>query len=191
MIRKCVLPVLLVVQDDFKVLLVWCNKISPVCSTVSCSVCNDNVVIIAVNKWGLMVASVFMTQARPFKNCTVNSLDVIWIGSSRNRYLPIGFVDGHRAKQLKPSLFILVGWFCVCCYLTCFFLWRPVRASFLKGRRKKTCFVCVDSCLRSLNHLVFSSAWCQPSTVLVSCAFSRMWGRLLWTAVPLVKKIKY
>lgn len=76
-IRKCVLPVLLVAQDDFKVLLVWCNNISPLCSTMSYSERNDSVVIIAVNKWALMVASVFMTQARPFKNCTVNSLDVI------------------------------------------------------------------------------------------------------------------
>lgn len=77
MIRKCVLPVLLVSQDDFKVFQVWWNNISPLCSAVSYSVHNDSVVIIAVNKCGLMVASVFMTQARPFKNCTVNSLDVI------------------------------------------------------------------------------------------------------------------
>lgn len=77
MIRKCVLSVLLVSQDDFKVFLVWWNNISPLCSAVSYSVHNDSVVIIAVNKCGLMVASVFMTQARPFKNCTVNSLDVI------------------------------------------------------------------------------------------------------------------
>lgn len=73
-IRKCVLPVLQVAQDDFKVLLVWCNNISPLCSTMSYSERNDSVVIIAVNKWALMVPSVFMTQARPFKNCTVNSL---------------------------------------------------------------------------------------------------------------------
>jgi len=50
---------------------------------------------------------------------------------------------------------------------------------FMKGGRKKICFFCMNSSSRNLNHLVFSSAHCQPSTVLVSCAFSWTWGRLV------------